>query len=372
MPLSRISGADAARQLNAFSAIIDARSPSEFALDHLPGAVNWPTLTDAERAAIGTEYKQVSAFEARKRGAVMAARNIAQHVQDHAMGLSRDWRALIYCWRGGQRSGALALVLGEIGFAVQVIEGGYVAFRRAVLAELETLPRTLALQVLCGRTGSAKSRLLQALAAQGAQVLDLEALACHRGSVLGPLPGQPQPSQKAFETRLWHALRALDPGRPVYAEGESRTIGRLRLPEALLDQLRAAPCIRPDLSVEARVDFLLQDYAHFLQDVESFCERLQALRELRGAAVVQTWQAQARAGQWRTVVRELLEQHYDPIYERSMPRNYPGYNQALPLALPAADPASLADAARRLVETTQPRSGAIPSPRPGSVDPLIA
>lgn len=214
MALSRISGVDAARQLKSFSAVIDARSPSEFALDHLPGAVNWPTLTDAQRAAIGTEYKQVSAFEARKHGAVMAARNIAQHVQDHAMGLPRDWRALVYCWRGGQRSGALALVLSEIGFAVQVIEGGYVAFRRALLAELETLPQTLALQVLCGRTGSAKSRLLQALAAQGAQVLDLEALACHRGSVLGPVPGRPQPSQKAFETQLWHALRALDPDRP--------------------------------------------------------------------------------------------------------------------------------------------------------------
>ena len=143
-------------------------------------------------------------------------------------------------------------------------------------------------------------------------------------------------------------------------QGESRTIGRLRVPEALLNQLRAAPCIRPDLGVEDRVDFLLQDYAHFVHDVESFCERLQALRELRGAAVVQTWQAQARAGQWRTVVRELLEQHYDPIYERSMPRNYPGYSQALPLPLPAADPASLADAARRLIETSQPRSIAIP------------
>jgi tRNA 2-selenouridine synthase len=356
MSLSRISGAQAARQWPSFSAIIDARSPCEFALDHLPGASNWPTLTDDERHAVGTEYKQVSAFEARKRGAVLAARNIAQHVQEHAMGLPRDWRPLVYCWRGGQRSGALALVLSEIGFAVQVIDGGYVAFRRALLAELETLPLALDLHVLCGRTGTAKSRLLQALAAQGAQVLDLEALACHRGSVLGPVPGQPQPSQKAFETRLWHALRLLDPGRPVYAEGESRTIGRLRIPEALLVQLRAAPCIRPDLGVEARVDFLLQDYAHYVQDVESFCERLQVLRELRGAAVVQAWQDQARAGQWRTVVRELLQQHYDPIYERSMPRNFPGYTQAMPLALAAADPASLADAARRIIETTRARS----------------
>ncbi len=352
MSLVRIGADEAARRLTDFSAILDARSPSEFALDHLPGALNWPTLNDAERQAIGTEYKQVSAFEARKRGAVLAARNIARHIESHAMGLPRDWRPLIYCWRGGQRSGALALVLGQIGFAAHVIDGGYAAFRRAVLAELQILPRQLDLHVLCGRTGSAKSRLLQALAEQGAQVLDLEGLACHRGSVLGPLPGQPQPSQKAFETRLWHALRSLDPSRPVFAEGESRTIGRLRVPEVLLEHLRAAPCIRPDLSIEARVDFLLQDYAHFLDDVESFCERLQALHELRGAAVVQAWQAQARAGQWRSVVRQLLEQHYDPIYERSMPRNYPGYAQALPLALAAADANCLAGAARHLIDAT--------------------
>lgn len=352
MALARITAEEAALCLHDFSAVIDARSPAEFALDHLPGAQNWPTLDDEQRHLIGTEYKQVSAFEARKRGAVLAARNIAQHIENHAMGLPRDWRPLIYCWRGGQRSGALALVLGQIGFAVHVIDGGYVAFRRALLAQMETLPLRLDLRVLCGRTGSAKSRLLQALAAEGAQVLDLEALACHRGSVLGPVPGQPQPSQKAFETRLWHALRALDPSRPVFAEGESRTIGRLRVPEGLLQRLRAAPCIRPDLSVEARVDFLLQDYAHFVDDAEAFCERLQALRELRGAAVIEAWQAQARAGQWRLVVQELLEQHYDPIYERSMPRNYPGYAQAHPLTLAAADPASLAVAARQLIEAT--------------------
>lgn len=352
MAVTRISAEEAARRLPDFSAIIDARSPAEFALDHLPGALNWPTLDDAERHAVGTNYKQVSGFEARKQGAVLAARNIARHIEAHAMGLPRDWRPLVYCWRGGQRSGALALVLGQIGFAVHIIEGGYVAFRRAVLAELETLPLALDLHVLCGRTGSAKSRLLQALAGQGAQVLDLEALACHRGSVLGPEPGQPQPTQKAFETRLWHALRALDPTRPVFAEGESRTIGRLRVPEVLLGRLRAAPCIRPDLSIEARVDFLLQDYAHFVDDVESFCERLNALRELRGAAAVLAWQAQARAGQWRSVVRELLEQHYDPIYERSMPRNYPGYATAQALALAAADPASLDTAARQVIAST--------------------
>lgn len=350
MSLRRITAADAINQLAAFDAVIDARSEGEYAEDRLPGAVNWPVLNNAERAAIGTEYKQVSPFAARKHGAVLVARNIARHVEAQAMALPREWRPLIYCWRGGQRSGALSLVLGEIGFQVHVLDGGYQAFRRAVLAELEPLPATLHWRVLCGRTGSAKSRLLQALAHEGAQVLDLEALACHRGSVLGPLPGQPQPTQKAFETALWQALRGFDRTRPVFVEGESRTIGRLRVPERLLEQLRAAPCLQVQMPLPARVDFLLRDYAHFVDDVGSFCERLAALRELRGAAVVEAWQAAARTGHIAAVVEELLTLHYDPVYERSMQRNFAGFPHATPVPLADGQPATLQAAAAQLAE----------------------
>ncbi len=349
MSLRRIAATEAIAGLAAFDAIIDARSESEFALDHLPGAVNWPSLTDAERHAIGTHYVQVSPFEARKRGAALVARNIARHIETQGIELPRGWRPLVYCWRGGQRSGALSLVLDQIGFSVQVLEGGYRGFRNAVRAELDTLPAQLCWRVICGRTGSAKSRLLQALLAQDAQVLDLEALACHRGSVLGPLPGQPQPSQKAFETALWQALRHMDPARPVFAEGESRTIGRLRVPEPLLERLRAADCIEVQMPGPERVRFLLQDYAHFVQDIESFCERLNALRELRGAAVIAAWQAQARAGQVADVVAQLLAEHYDPVYERSMQRNFVGFATATPLALPDAAEATLEAAARALI-----------------------
>ncbi len=348
MSLRRIAVADALARWAEFDAVIDARSESEFALDSLPAAVNWPSLNDEQRRVVGTEYAQDSPFEARKRGAAWVARNVAQHIETHVMALPRSWRPLVYCWRGGQRSGALATVLDQIGFAVMVLEGGYVGFRRAVVAELQTLPGRLQLQVLCGRTGSGKSRLLQALAAQGLQVLDLEALACHRGSVLGPEPGQPQPSQKHFETLLWQALRGFDPTRPVYAEGESRTIGRLRVPEALLQHMRAAPCLRLELPLAERVAFLLQDYAHFVTDVESFCARLEALRELRGAALVAQWQAQARAGALADVVRELLEQHYDPQYERSMARNFAGFAAAPVLRLADAQAATLAAAAAGL------------------------
>ena len=343
-----IDAAQALNKLQAYSAVIDVRSPSEFALDHVPGAQNWPVLDDAQRAEVGTLYKQVDPFVASKRGAALVARNIADHLERHVQALPREWRPLVYCWRGGQRSGALATVLDQVGFTVHVLEGGYREFRRAVIQELETLPAAVDLRAVCGRTGSGKSRLLQALREVGTQVLDLEALACHRGSVLGPLPGVPQPSQKAFETALWQALRGFDPARPVYAEGESRTIGRLRVPEALLQRLRAAPVLHLEMPLEARVALLVEDYAHFVTDTESFCERLAALRELRGAAVVERWQAAARAGRNVEVVRELLAEHYDPIYLRSMQRNFACFASALPLPVADGSPAVLTAAARRL------------------------
>ncbi len=361
MSVQRLPADQALAQLAGFDAIVDARSESEFAQDHLPGAVNWPVLNDAERHAVGTEYKQISAFDARKRGAVMAARNIASHIEQQVQALPRSWKPLVYCWRGGQRSGSLALVLGQIGFSVQVLDGGYQAFRRAVIADMERLPATLSFRVLCGRTGSAKSRLLQVLAAHGVQVLDLEALACHRGSVLGPLPGQPQPSQKAFETQLWHALHRFDPAQPVFAEGESRLIGRLRVPEPLLLRLRAAPCVEVQMPLPARVDFLLDDYAHFVTDTEAFCERLEALRELRGAAVVERWQAQARSGELRAVVQELLTLHYDPGYRRSTERNYAGFAAAQQVDLLDATPAALNAAASSLAGLSR-SSSTLPEP----------
>jgi len=346
--LHRVDVATALAGWGGFDTVIDARSPSEHALDHLPGAVNWPSLDDDERRLVGTEYAQISAFEARKRGAVLVARNIARHLEREMPGRLRQWRPLVYCWRGGQRSGALALVLSQIGFEVSVLEGGYRAFRRQVLAELETLPAGLQLQMLCGRTGSGKSRLLGAMAGTGAQVLDLEDLAAHRGSVLGALPGQPQPSQKAFETAVWWALRGADTSRSLWVESESRTIGRLRVPEALLTRMRSADCVRLEMPQAARVELLMEDYGHFVLDPSLLCERLQALRELRGAAVVEGWQARVRSGAVAEVVRELLEQHYDPIYERSMARNFAGFGQARVLELADGSPGELARGARSL------------------------
>jgi tRNA 2-selenouridine synthase len=324
MSVTVLPAADAIARLDAFDAIVDARSESEYALDRLPGAVNWPTLNDAERAQVGTEYAQVSAFEARKHGAVLAARNIARHVERELEHVPKGWTPLVYCWRGGQRSGSLAAVLDRIGFRVHVLDGGYRAFRRAVVEALETMPATLEFRVVCGPTGAGKSRLLQALAAAGEPVLDLEALANHRGSVLGLVPGETQPSQKRFDTLLWDALRRFDPARPVWVESESRKIGDLRVPPELIARMRASPCAWLELALERRVDLLFEDYAFFVRDLDAFCARLDALRELRGREVVEGWQAAARAGDLREAVRDLLVTHYDPIYLQSMRRNFAG------------------------------------------------
>lgn len=349
MPIVSIAADEALRRLASFDAVIDARSESEYAEDRLPGAINWPSLTDAERALVGTEYKQVSPFAARKRGAALVARNIAAHIEREAMDKPKDWTPLVYCWRGGQRSGALATVLGAIGFRVHLLEGGYREYRRAVIAALEELPRRFRYRVVCGVTGSGKSRLLQQLAAEGQQVLDLEALANHRGSVLGLVPGSPQPGQKQFESRVWEALRGFDPARPVIVESESKKVGDLRVPEALIECMRASPCIRLDLPLEARVQLLMDDYDFFVRDVNTFCQRLDALRVLRGHATVEGWQAAARAGRIREVVRELLVDHYDPIYRQSMKRNFAGLAQPLAVIEWDGSEASLAAAAQRVV-----------------------
>jgi tRNA 2-selenouridine synthase len=344
-----IPAAEAIARLHEFSTVIDARSEDEYALDHLPGALNWPSLNNAERKLVGTIYAQVSPFEAQKRGAALVAANIARHIERDVIDKPRSWQPLTYCWRGGKRSGSLALVLGQIGFKVSVIEGGYKAFRTAVLAALPELSGRFDYRVICGPTGSGKTRLLHALAAAGAQVLDLEALASHRSSVLGMIPGYPQPSQKRFDTLVWDALRQFDPAQPVFVESESRKVGNLAVPDALIERMRASPCFSLALSDDQRVALLLEDYDFFAKDPALFCDRLGALAELRGKAVVQGWQAQVAAGETEAVVRELLLKHYDPGYATSMARNFTGYGTAKTIAPTDRSAQSMAELAERMV-----------------------
>lgn len=351
MALTAVSAIDCLARLDQYDTVIDARSEGEFALDRLPGAVNWPSLNDAERALVGTEYKQVSPFVARKRGAALVARNVAMHIERDVLDKPKDWQPLVYCWRGGQRSGALSLVLSKIGFRVQVLEGGYQSYRRAVMAALEVQPLQFRFRVVCGKTGSGKSRLLAALQAQGAQVLDLEGLANHRGSVLGLVPGSPQPTQKHFDSRLWDAMRQFDPARPVWVESESRKVGELRVPERLIECMRASPCVHLELPTDARVALLMTDYDFFVNDVPTFCARLDALRALRGNEVIDQWQAAATTGRIEGVVRELLLTHYDPVYVQSMQRNFAGFADALQAAPENGDASTLAGVAKELLQS---------------------
>jgi len=310
-------------ELTAFDEIIDARSPSEFAEDHIPGAINLPVLNDAERERVGTLYKQVSSFEAKKVGAALVSRNIAQHLEDYFVGKPKAYRPLIYCWRGGSRSGSMTHILQKIGFGAMQLDGGYKAYRRHVIAELASLPAQRNFRVVCAPTGSGKSRLLQALANEGAQVLDLEALAAHRGSLLGALPDQSQPPQKYFESAIWHALTRFDPARPVFVESESKKIGALRVPDALIMTMRASPCVRMEVPLAARVQLLAEDYAHFLHNPELINSQLAHLVPLRGRDTITSWQTLANQQAWDQLVATLLEQHYDPAYFRSLSNNYP-------------------------------------------------
>ena len=324
-------------ELHRFADRLDVRSPAEFAEDHVPGAINVPVLDDAERAEVGTVYAKVSAFEARKIGAVLAARNIARLVETHARDKPPEWRPLVYCWRGGQRSGAVAHVLREIGWRAAQLAGGYRAYRRQVVEALAAPLPPFDLQVVCGLTGSGKSRLIGALAAHGAQVLDLEGLARHRGSLLGDLPDHPQPSQKAFESALCDALARLDPARPVYVESESKRIGTLQVPDRLLDAMRDARCVRVVAPRALRIQLLKQEYGHFLADADVLGSRLDHLAQLHGRKTIARWREAAGTGDFDTVVGELLDLHYDPLYQRSIERNFPRHVDAQVVEVAAVD-----------------------------------
>jgi tRNA 2-selenouridine synthase len=339
---------------------IDVRSPGEFADDHVPGAVNLPVLDDAERARVGTMYVQQSAFDARKLGAAIVSRNIATICDRYAFDKPREWSPLVYCWRGGQRSRALVHVLTEIGFRAVQLDGGYRAYRRHVVAMLPFHAQHLCFRVVCGLTGSGKSRLLAALAAAGAQVLDLERLARHRGSLLGDLPDDPQPPQKLFESDLYAALSAFDVTRPVFVESESQRIGRLQIPEPLLTEMRRSSCIRLETPLPLRVSMLEQDYSHLAGDRDLLHTRLAPLASMHGKATIARWTAWAQAGATTELAADLLNKHYDPLYARAIQRNFPRQRTATVITLDDVSNAAMERCARELLET--PRETAASPP----------
>ena len=300
-----------------FSMIIDVRSDSEYADDHIPGAVSMPVLDDAERAEIGTMYKQIGAFEAKRRGAAVVARNISRHLEERLADAPKDFTPLVYCWRGGQRSGAMARILSEIGWRVTVVEGGYKTYRKQVLDGVDEIPPTLRPVVLRGRTGTAKTRILRAASRLGAQVIDLEGLAAHRGSLLGPEPGLDQPSQRMFESRLFDVMRRLDPDRPVFIEAESNKVGACHIPPALWRCMRGAASLQVTAPVAARVAFLLEDYRHVIAEPKRLDPLLDWVVRRIGHEAVARWRHAVETEDWPGFVTHVLEDHYDPAYDRS-------------------------------------------------------
>ncbi|HEY0599209.1 tRNA 2-selenouridine(34) synthase MnmH [Brevundimonas sp.] len=303
---------------DGYDALIDVRSPSEFALDHIPGAVNLPVLDDFQRAAVGTEYVQGSKFLARRTGAAMVARNIAAHLEGALGERDGSFRPLVYCWRGGQRSGAMVTVMDQVGWPVTVLDGGYQTWRRQVKTALYDTPLAHRLVLVDGATGSGKTALLQAVAARGVQTLDLEALAAHRGSLFGAMPGG-QPSQKAFESRLHDALSRLDAARPVLVEAESSKIGARVIPPSVWTAMSAAAAVRLESPVEVRAARTVRDYAAIAADPAALDTALTRLPRHISKQMVSEWRTLAAAGEVEALATDLIVHHYDPAYRRQGP-----------------------------------------------------
>jgi tRNA 2-selenouridine synthase len=317
-----------------YSEIIDVRSPSEFAEDHIPSAINLPVLNDSQRAEVGTLYKQVDPFTARKVGAALVSQNIATHLNHHFANNNKNYQPLIYCWRGGQRSRSLATVLAEIGWQVTLISGGYKTYRAYVRQQLELLPAQFNYRILAGPTGSGKTHILQQLQQRGANILDLEALANHRGSVLGEewdrVP-RPQPSQKYFESLLLQALQSHQPGTCLWVESESNKIGNIYLPLSLWNQMKQSSGVAIEVPMRDRIQWLLREYSHLSQNPQMLKTKLQHMKSLYGKQTLQQWEQMIDAGDFRTLIAELLECHYDRTYRRSLNRCYPHIQQTVTL-----------------------------------------
>ena len=301
-----------------FDDIIDVRAPSEWAEDHVPGAISLPVLDDDERARVGTIYKQVAPFAARKIGAALVAKNAARHLEGPLADKPGGWRPLVYCWRGGQRSGSFASILAQIGWRVEIVEGGYKSWRHLVVDALYDAPFPCPVVVLDGNTGSAKTDILNRLPARGFQVIDLEGIANHRGSLFGHM-GE-QPSQKAFEGRLAVALARLDPSRPVVVEAESSRVGEVRLPPKLWRAMVAAPRVAIAATRAARAGYLVTAYADMVADPLRLDGVLGSLRASHPAEVIADWRAMAAAGRFVDLAEGLMERHYDPRYGKHRAR----------------------------------------------------
>jgi tRNA 2-selenouridine synthase len=335
-----------------FDTIIDVRSPDEYEIDHIPGAVNYPVLDNEERIVIGTLHNG-NVFEARRRGAALISRHITDLLENEFKDKPKSWRPLVYCWRGGLRSGSLAIVIAQVGWQVHQLSGGYKAYRHEVTESLPIICSKIKLKVISAPTGSGKTHFLDALRRGGKQVIDLEGLATHRGSVLGNIPGEKQPSQRMFDSKLLVALQQLDLSRTVYIESESRKIGKIALPDAIYKRMHESEVLFMDVPQSERVSKLCEDYLFYIKDPELLISHLDYLSQHKSKEKLDEWSDLARTDRFPELVTQLLELHYDPLYWKSLRKNYPQIDNrevTQQLIVSSLTPEALDEAVTRILE----------------------
>lgn len=303
--------------LAPYDAIVDVRSPAEFAQDHIPGAINLPVLSNEERAEVGTIYVQESRFRARRIGAAYVARNVARHLETALADRDAKFRPLLYCWRGGMRSNAMATILSQIGWRVGVLGGGYRTWRRAVVEALFDDPHLIPLALIDGETGAAKTEILSRMTAHGVQTIDLEGLAAHKGSVFGADMARAQPSQKLFESQLFDQIRRHDAAAPIVVEAESSKIGRLNIPKRFWISMCAAPRLTIRAGVAARAAYIVSTYADFIEAPGEIDRAIERLRPFHSKEKIEAWLTLSREKRHASLAEELMREHYDPLYARA-------------------------------------------------------
>jgi tRNA 2-selenouridine synthase len=343
--------------LALYDCVIDVRSPAEFAEDHLPAAINLPVLSNEERAEVGTIYVRDSRFRARRLGAALIARNVARHLETALADKPAKFRPLLYCWRGGMRSNAMATILSAIGWRTGVVEGGYKTWRRMAVAALFMSDAPIPFMRLDGATGSGKSAVLRAAARGGAQAIDLEALANHKGSVFGAAPGSAQPPQKLFESRLYDELRRMDGARPILVEAESAHIGRVTLPRRVWNAMAASPRVELTAPPAARADYVVATYADFIAAPGAVDAAVDRLRPFQPKERIEEWRSLAAARDWKSLALALMEHHYDPLYARGRKR---GPAPAATVTLDRLDTEEIERAAREIVRFAVCREPSLP------------
>jgi tRNA 2-selenouridine synthase len=298
---------------------IDVRTPAEYAEATIPGSINVPIFSNEERAHVGTCYKQQGRKTARRLGVELVSPKIPQIIAavEEARGECKD-PVVVFCWRGGLRSHAIATFLNLAGIPARQLVGGHKAFRRMVFDYFEQ-SEWRPIYVLRGLTGVGKTRVLQRLEARDYPVIDLEGLANHRGSAFGSLGLEPQPSQKKFEALLWARLEQLEDAPYLVTEGESLHIGRVAVPKCFHQAMQVQTSLWLTASLETRTRVILEEYPARDQLREQFRLPLLALKERLGTKTVEEFCALLDQGEWETLTRELMVRYYDPLYMHTHP-----------------------------------------------------